>query len=118
MTNNDLNALMNDCMTVGELREALQGLPDEAILVRHAGGDCDGYVALSKSYDEIKEVGMGVRADWDTNEYHGPFEPENHTEYEWLGDSDEVESFEDSYRKIPTEFVLKFKGVSLGKIYD
>lgn len=64
---------INWCMTVGELVAELSKLPQDARLVKFAGGDCDGYVPITKK--EFKVVTMGVRADMNTNSYHGAFDP-------------------------------------------
>lgn len=82
------------CMTVGELITELSKLPPEARLVKFAGGDADGYVAVRPR--EFKVVTAGVRDDLNDYFYGGPFEVIG-----GLG-----------YRK-GTKFLKKFKAVEL-----
>jgi hypothetical protein len=60
------------CLTVADLIKALSELPQDAIVVKFAGGDCDGYVPIAKR--EFKEVVMYLRSSWNTWEYHGEFD--------------------------------------------
>ncbi|MBA3829924.1 MAG: hypothetical protein H0X33_13370 [Taibaiella sp.] len=61
-----------ECLTVGDLVKVLSELPQDAVVVKFAGGDCDGYVPAGKK--EFKVTTMGLRSDWNSHVYHGPFD--------------------------------------------
>jgi hypothetical protein len=86
-----------ECMTVGDLVKALSELPQDALVVKFAGGDCDGYNPVSKK--EFTATSMFLRSGWNTYEYHGPF--------------DDAEEKRHSNRHWGTKYIKKIKAVKL-----